>query len=69
MGEEHLRAHEIKEPRISANLRESHFSCAVVLCSGLSPTQESHAVWKNAVGKTRVRVFLFVTLSFYVIEK
>jgi hypothetical protein len=29
-----------------------------VLCSGLSPTQESHAVWKNADGKTGVPVFL-----------
>jgi len=31
-----------------------------VLCSGLSPAQESHAVWKNAIGKTGVPVFLFV---------
>ncbi|MEA5037431.1 MAG: hypothetical protein VB020_04140 [Methanocorpusculum sp.] len=30
---------------------------------------ESHAVWKNAGGKTVVPVFLFVNFSFCVIEK
>jgi hypothetical protein len=30
---------------------------------------ESHAVWKNAIGKTGVPVFLSVTVSFDVIEK
>jgi len=36
-----------------------------VLCSGLSPAQESHAVWKNAIGKTGVPVFLIVYLAFF----
>jgi hypothetical protein len=46
------------QPRISANKRQSHFPYVRVLCSGLSPTQESHPHLKNAIGKTRVRVFL-----------
>ncbi|ABN07086.1 hypothetical protein Mlab_0915 [Methanocorpusculum labreanum Z] len=29
-----------------------------MLCSGLSPTQESRPLLKNAIGKTRMRVFL-----------
>ena len=38
--------HEINQPRISANKRESHFPCVRVLCSGWSPTQNRTLSWK-----------------------